>query len=60
MLRSGIFYFKHNLFSILPKAEAAAVWIMPFLPSSLKCSTCPTTVNGLMIPEAAEESGTSF
>ena len=48
------------MFNILPKADAAAVWIIPLHFSSLKCSTKPITVKGLTIPDAAEETGTSF
>jgi hypothetical protein len=60
MLSNGIFSFMHNRFSMRPKAEAAAVWIIPFPLRDLKCSTWPKVVNGLMIPEAAELIGTSF
>ena len=64
MFKSGIFSFWHNLLSILPKAEAAAVLMIP-LPLEplfdhfLKVSMNPTTVMGLTIPEAADSRGTS-
>lgn len=50
----------HLLFNILPKAEAAAVWMIPFFPGvASQTSVIPTTVSGLMMPEAADVSGTS-
>lgn len=50
----------HSLLSIRPSDEAAAVCTIPPLhPNYLKCSTKPTTVNGLTIPDAAEVSDTS-
>jgi hypothetical protein len=60
MLRRGIPREMQSLLSILPKAEAAAVWMIPFLFGvELKISVIPTTVRGLTIPEAAQWSGTS-
>lgn len=51
------------LFIILPKADDAAVWIIPFpltpfFYQQLKVSTSPITVTGFTIPEAAETNGT--
>lgn len=51
------------LLSILPKAEEAAVWIIPlpfspFISHFWKVSTIPITVTGLTIPDAAEHKGT--
>jgi hypothetical protein len=60
MLSNGIFSFRHSRFSIRPKEEAAAVWIIPFPLRNLKCYIWPRVVNGLMIPDAAELTGTSF
>ncbi len=59
-----MFSFWHNLLSILPKAEAAAVLMIPFpfdplFDHFLKVSINPTTVIGLTIPEAADSRGTS-
>ncbi len=43
-----------------PKDEEAAVWMIPPLhPISLYYSMNPITVNGLIIPEEAEDKGTS-
>lgn len=50
----------HLLLSILPKADAAAVWMIPFLWGFVsKMSVIPMTVNGFTIPEAADPCGTS-
>ncbi len=51
------------LFIILPKADEAAVWIIPFPLAPffyhlLKVSTRPMTVTGFTTPEAAELNGT--
>jgi hypothetical protein len=59
MFNRGIFYFKQYCNNILPRAEAAAVLIipLPFLPPTfhfLKVSIKPTTVNGLTHPDAAQ------
>lgn len=52
-----------NLFNILPRADEAAVWIIPFpfyplIDNFWKVSTIPMTVTGLTTPEAAELNGT--
>lgn len=50
----------HLLFNILPRAEAAAVWMIPFFPGvASHTSVIPTTVSGLTMPEAADTIGTS-
>jgi len=59
-----MFSFWQSLFNILPKAEAAAVLMipLPFEPlfdHFLKTSINPTTVMGLTIPEAFDSRGTS-
>lgn len=64
MLSKGIFSLWQYLLSILPKAEAAAVLMIPFpvvplLLHFLKVSTIPTTLIGLMMPDAADSTGTS-
>jgi hypothetical protein len=51
------------LFIILPKADDAAVWMIPFpfapfFSHLLKVSTRPITVTGFTTPDAAELSGT--
>lgn len=60
MFNNGIFSFLQILTNILPRAEAAAVWIIPLHPKVLKFSINPITVKGLTMPELAQESGTSF
>lgn len=52
--------FWHSLFSIRPSDDAAAVIMMPLPSNFLKFSMNPITVRGLIIPEAADDSGTSL
>lgn len=59
MLIKFIFYLIHSLFSILPNADAAAVWISPLCPVDLVLWINPKTVKGLTIPDAAEFTKTS-
>ena len=59
IFNSGIFYFWHNLFNILPRADAAAVWMIPFNFLYLHISTIPIVVSGLTIPELADWRETS-
>ena len=57
--KRGIFSFRHNLLSILPKDEAAAVCMIPFNFLSLKISTKHKAVNLFTTPDTAHWSGTS-
>ena len=59
IFNSGIFYFWHNLFNILPSADAAAVWMIPFNFLYLHISIIPIVVSGLTIPELADWRETS-
>jgi hypothetical protein len=64
MFNKGMFSFWQYLLSILPKADAAAVLIMPFpvvplLLHFLYTSMNPMTVIGLITPDAADSIGTS-
>ena len=59
MFKSGIPSFWHSRQTILPSAEAATVWIIPFLhPEFLTKSNKPRTVNGFSVPHAADCIGT--
>jgi len=61
MFNSGIFYFLHNLISIRPSAEAAAVFIIPYLhPNARYLSTKPKAVKGVTSPHAALCKGVSY
>jgi hypothetical protein len=60
-LRRGMPRVWHLLLSILPRADAAAVWMIPFLSFvELNMWVIPITVKGLTIPEAAEGRSTSL
>ena len=59
MFNKGIPFLIHNLFTILPRAEAAAVWINPLNFLSLNISTSPIAVRGLITPDEADCKGTS-
>lgn len=60
IFKSGIPNDLQRLLSILPKAEAAAVCMIPFLPAvPLNISVIPTTVRGFTMPDAALTKGTS-
>ena len=60
ILSRGIFYFRHFLITIRPSADAAAVFIIPYLhPVALNLSTKPIAVSGLINPQAAQGTGTS-
>ncbi len=60
MFKSGILSVWHNLLSILPKDELAAVLIIPFLCFFyLNLSTIAIAVKGFTVPEAAQCIGTS-
>jgi hypothetical protein len=60
IFKRGIPSVLQYLFSILPKAEAAAVWIIPFFPAVLLyLSIIPITVKGFTTPEAADVKSTS-
>jgi hypothetical protein len=47
------------LLSIRPRAEAAAVWIIEFIFLLFTSDIIAKTVIGLIIPEAADETGKS-